>query len=138
MNNRKLSDLTAVEMRHLQQMWECEFDVTAGEIGQRFRISKNAVIGCAHRRGWMPRKDRNNAALIALVKAAVAEEVGSLRKAMTSLQGTIATLAARIDKLQLAQPLKQPEPSPFNGKRFPDDPRARRNHGSPGGHGRIA
>ena len=39
----------------MQRLWEHEPDVSAVEIGERFGVTKNVVIGQAARRNWLPR-----------------------------------------------------------------------------------
>lgn len=39
----------------MQKLWEDRIDIKASTIGERFGISRNAVIGLARRRGWKAR-----------------------------------------------------------------------------------
>lgn len=48
-----LSDASLARMRVL---WEERHELTAADIGGCFGVSKNQVIGIAHRNGWVPRR----------------------------------------------------------------------------------
>lgn len=48
-----LSDASLARMRVL---WEERRELTAADIGGCFGVSKNQVIGIAHRNGWVPRR----------------------------------------------------------------------------------
>jgi hypothetical protein len=40
----------------IRVLWEQRPELSASRIGERFGMTKNAVIGQAHRRGWNPRR----------------------------------------------------------------------------------
>jgi hypothetical protein len=40
----------------MRELWEQSLDISAARIAGRFSVTKNTVIGQAHRRGWAPRK----------------------------------------------------------------------------------
>jgi hypothetical protein len=53
---QKYDDITLIQM---QQLWEHAPELTAARIAERFAdMTKNTVIGQAHRRGWQPRRKR--------------------------------------------------------------------------------
>lgn len=43
-------------LEKIRNLWENHLELSAAQIGERFGITKNAVIGHAHRRGWERRR----------------------------------------------------------------------------------
>lgn len=50
------SSVTADQLAEMRRLWETEPGLSARDIGARFGVSRNAVIGHANRRGWPPRR----------------------------------------------------------------------------------
>lgn len=49
---------TDLDFDRMRDLWENHPEVTAATIGERFGISKNAVIGYAARKNWLPRVEK--------------------------------------------------------------------------------
>lgn len=41
-----------MNLEHMRELWDGSEGLSAAVIGERFGVSKNVVIGIAHRKGW--------------------------------------------------------------------------------------
>lgn len=49
--------LTPDQLDQMRRLWEGAPELSARLIAEEFVVTKNTVIGHAHRKGWKPRKD---------------------------------------------------------------------------------